>query len=89
MRLTAIVLLYFGMSSLLWGSYASGTFMPLVDIFLAIEGAIVTALVSLELQAYRKSFANLSSLELQALGKHFSTTKQTQAPALTRRVTVH
>lgn len=69
-RLLLIVglgLLYFGWSSLLFGSRAAGLYMPAIDIGLALLTGTVTVLASLELPSEPKSRLNITSLKLSAL----------------------
>lgn len=67
MRVMGIVLLYAGLSSVLWGSYASGTFIPVVDIVLALAGGIVALLASIELPQHDRALVDLASLKLNVL----------------------
>ncbi len=67
MRAAGIGLIYMGLSSLLWGSRASGTFVPITDIVLALEGGIVAVLASIELPLSDRAALDLTSLKLTAV----------------------
>lgn len=82
MRLTGIILLYAGLSSVLWGSYGSGTFIPVVDIVLVLESGIVALLASMELPQHEKAVVDLASLKLSVLAAMQSGRKG-RLPAIT------
>ncbi len=67
LRVTAGAMLYAGLSSVLWGSYASGSFIPVVDIVLLLEGGIVALLASFELPQYERAAQDVTSLKLNVV----------------------
>jgi len=67
LRLTGFGLLYAGISSVLFGSYGSGTFIPVVDIVLTLEGGIVAILASLELPQYEHASHDITALKLNVV----------------------
>ncbi len=69
LRLLSVALFYCGLSSLLFGSRASGLLIPYIDIVLLIEGGIVACLASLEVPEYERSFTNLAVINLSSLTK--------------------
>ncbi len=67
LRVIGVSLLYMSLSSILGGSSASGTFVPIVDIVLALEGGIVCLLASLDLPQYESTAPTIATLKLNVV----------------------
>jgi hypothetical protein len=67
LRIIGVGLLYIGLTSMLWGSRASGIFVPVTDIVLTIESGIVAILASIELPRSDRAALDLISLKLTVL----------------------
>jgi hypothetical protein len=75
LRMIGIGLLYFGLSSVLWGSYGSGTFIPVVDIVLVLEGGLVALLASMDLPQHDRAVLDIASLKLNVVSALVSARK--------------
>jgi len=67
LRMMGIGFIYIGLVSALWGSSASGFFVPVADIVLVVEGGIVAVLASIELPLSDRAALDLTALKLTVL----------------------